>query len=39
LLSQLGLLGAEIEDFDISMPSLDDIYRFYSSAQARGDAS
>lgn len=38
LLGQMAALGEEIEDFDVSMPSLDDIYRFYSIDGKKGDA-
>ncbi|EKF40771.1 ABC transporter ATP-binding protein [Nitratireductor indicus] len=36
LLGQMAALGAEIDDFDITMPSLDDIYRHYSLDQEKG---
>lgn len=39
MLGQVAALGDEIDDFDIAMPSLDDIYRFYSTEPAAGEKS
>lgn len=38
LIGQIGELRANIDDIDIALPSLDDVYRFYSAAANKGDA-
>ena len=37
LISQVVAFGSDIDDIDISLPSLDDIYRFYSIAETAGE--
>jgi len=36
LLGQLAALGDAVDDFDIAVPSLDDIYRYYSAERGPG---